>query len=334
MTKRPSVAVVGATGAVGREILKILEDREFPMSRLDLVASHRSAGDTLDFRGESIEVDALSEYSFDGSDIVLSSAGSSVSVEFAPRAVEAGAVIVDNTSAFRMDDDVPLVVPEVNAERIEDHEGIIANPNCSTIQMVVALEPIRQISDLDRVIVNTYQSASGAGQSGTEELMEGIESSLEGEDHEPETFSSELAFDVLPHIGPFFQNGFTKEEMKMTRETQKILAEPSLQVAATCVRVPVKRAHSEAITVDLEDSVDVKTVREALASGDGVRLLDDPDKLEYPTALRAEYTDDVWVGRLRRDPDREKTIHFWNVSDNLRKGAALNTVQIAEYLIT
>ncbi|MFW5966676.1 MAG: aspartate-semialdehyde dehydrogenase [Persicimonas sp.] len=328
------VAVVGATGAVGREMLDILEERAFPVRTLRVMASPRSAGKKLAFDGHQLEVEALTDASFEGVDIGLFSAGSSVSLEHAPRAVDQGAVVIDNTSAFRMDEDVPLVVPEVNAEEIRTGPGIIANPNCSTIQMVVALEPLRRAVGLERVVVSTYQSASGAGQKGVDELMASVRAYLEGgEEPEPNKFAHPLAFEALPHIDTFFDSGFTREELKMVRETRKIMDLQELDIAATCVRVPVIRSHSEAITVDLAAPLSVDKARRLFESAPGVRLLDDPEANAYPRARLAEKTDATWVGRIRRDLDREATLHFWCVSDNLRKGAALNSIQIAEYLV-
>ncbi len=329
-----SIAVVGATGAVGREIFEVLEERNFPVGELRAMASHRSAGKTITFDGRQVEVEDVAKADFSGVDIALFSAGSSVSRDYAHEFVDAGAVVVDNTSAFRMDPSVPLVVPEVNSHAIADHQGIIANPNCSTIQMVVALKPIADRYGLNRVVVSTYQSASGAGQSGVTELMEGVRAKVAGEQEPtPSTFAHPLAFDALPHIDVFDANGYTREELKMVRETRKIMETPKLEVSATCVRIPVVRSHSEAVTVDLEKDFDVEEVRRLLAESPGVEVMDEPEKARYPLARQAEGTDPCWVGRIRRDVARHRTLHFWVVSDNLRKGAALNAVQIAEELI-
>lgn len=329
-----NIAVVGATGAVGREMFDVLAERDFPVRQLRAMASHRSAGRQMMFGDRQVEVEDLAQADFDGVDFALFSAGSSVSRDYADRAVDAGAVVVDNTSAFRMEPSVPLVVPEVNAEAIDDHEGIIANPNCSTIQMVVALKPIADRYGLQRVVVSTYQSASGAGQSGVSELMEGVEAKISGEQEPtPSTFAHPLAFEALPHIDVFDANGFTREELKMVRETRKILGSPSLEVSATCVRIPVVRSHSEAVTLDLSKEVDADEVRQLLSKSPGVTVVDEPQKARYPLSRKAEGTDPCWVGRIRRDLDRPRTLHFWVVSDNLRKGAALNAVQIAEELI-
>ena len=326
--------MVGATGAVGREMLRILEERSFPYDTLRVMASARSAGKTLRVGDDEVVVEDLEKASFEGVKFALFSAGSSVSRAHAHRAVEAGAVVIDNTSAFRMDDEVPLVVPEVNPEAIGDHQGIIANPNCSTIQMVVALKPLADAYGLERVVVSTYQSASGAGQSGVEELMEGVRAVVNSEQEpEPSTFAHPLAFEALPHIDTFDASGYTREELKMVRETQKIMALPQLAVSATCVRVPVRRSHGEAVTVDMGRAVDLEDVLRLWKEQPGLELLDDPEQNAYPLSRQAEGTDPCWVGRVRRDISRDNTLHFWVVSDNLRKGAALNAVQIAEYMI-
>ena len=332
--RRYEVALVGATGAVGREMLAILQERSFPVGTLRVMASHRSAGKELDFGGQKVVVEDLAKADFSGVDFALFSAGGSVSKEYAPKAAKAGAVVIDNTSAFRMDPSVPLVVPEVNPEAIKGHQGIIANPNCSTIQMVVALKPLARDFGLSRVVVSTYQSASGAGQSGIEELIAGSKAYLSGEQEpQPSTFAHPLAFDALPHIDVFDPNGFTREELKMVRETRKILEMPDLAISATCVRVPVVRCHSEAVTVDLNEEISADEARRLWGDAPGVEVLDDPGANEYPLARQAASTDPCWVGRIRRDLDLANTLHFWVVSDNLRKGAALNAIQIAEKLI-
>ncbi|MFU8804884.1 MAG: aspartate-semialdehyde dehydrogenase [Bradymonadaceae bacterium] len=332
--KKYCVAVVGATGAVGREMLRTLEAREFPVRHLRAMASARSAGQTVEFRGEAIVVEDLETASFDGVDFALFSAGGSTSLVHGPRAVEEGVIVIDNTSAFRMRPDVPLVVPEVNSHALDAHQGIIANPNCSTIQMVVALKPIADAAGLERIIVSTYQSASGAGQKGIEELMAGARAFVNGEaDPEPKAFAHPLAFDVLPQIDVFNENGFTREELKMVDETRKIMELDDVEVAATCVRVPVLRGHSESVTVDLTRPLSAERARELWKGAPGVELYDDPSALKYPLARQAEGTDGTWIGRVRNDLHRPNTLHFWVVSDNLRKGAALNAVQIAEILV-
>lgn len=328
------VAVVGATGAVGREMLETLEQRDFPIRRLRAMASSRSAGEELPFADTSVVVEDLEKADFDGVQFGLFSAGSGVSKKHAGRAVEQGVIVIDNTSAFRMDPDKPLVVPEVNPGEIVDAPGIIANPNCSTIQMVVALEPLHEAAGLERVIVSTYQSASGAGQKGIDDLMEGLQARLAGEDDPtPKTFAHPLAFDVLPHIDVFYESGFTKEELKMVNETRKIMELPELRLSATCVRVPVLRSHSESITVDLAEPLSADEARKLWSTSPGVRVYDEPESNTYPLARLAERTDDTWIGRVRNDLDFQNTLHFWVVSDNLRKGAALNAVQIAEAIV-
>jgi len=336
------VAVVGATGAVGREMLTILADRDFPVASVRAMASVRSAGRALPFGPTEIEVEDLAEASFDGVEIGLFSAGASVSAEHAPRARDAGATVIDNTSAFRMDDDVPLVVPEVDADTLDGVAlpGIIANPNCSTTQMVVALEPLAEAVGLDRVVVSTYQSASGAGQGGVDELHDELENWAEAggtdaEDWEAaeEVFAHPLAFEALPHIGSIDDSGFTSEERKMVHETRKILDLPGLEIGAHCVRIPSIRSHSESLTVDLGDALSADEARNLWRDAPGVRLHDAPDEEHYPLGRVAAETDATWVGRVRRDLDRPETLHFWVVSDNLRKGAALNAIQIAETLV-
>jgi aspartate-semialdehyde dehydrogenase len=333
MSREFSVAVVGATGAVGREILATLERRNFPVRALRLMASERSAGTEVEFRGEKFVVENLETANFGGIDYVLSSPGGAVSRVHSPRMAEAGAVVIDNTSAWRMDPTVPLVVPEVNPEAAFEHRGIIANPNCSTIQMVVALKPIHDAAGIERVVVSTYQSASGAGQKGMWELWNGVQARIEGSvEPPPSTFAHPLAFDVLPQIDVFDEGGYTKEELKMLFETRKIMGLPELEVSATCVRVPVMRGHSEAVTVDLKRALSAEEARALLAKAPGVKLWDDPSHRQYPLARLAEGTDETWVGRVRVDTCRPQTLHLWVVADNLLKGAALNAVQIAELL--
>jgi len=331
-----TVAVVGATGAVGREMLKMLDDRDFPVGDLRVMASARSAGKTIEWKDRTLTIEDLEAADFTGVDFALFSAGGSTSKEHAPRVAEAGAVVIDNSSAWRMDDEVPLVVPEVNADALADiPKGIVANPNCSTIQMVVALKPIEDAVGIERVVVSTYQSASGAGQTGIEELMSDVnEFMYEGmPETERKKFAHPLAFEALPHIDVFFDSGYTREELKMVYETRKIMSLPDLQVSATAVRVPVIRSHSEAITLDLGAPLTTEQARALLAKAPGVKLYDDPSKNIYPLARLSEGTDPTWVGRIRQDLDRPQTLHLWVVADNLLKGAALNAVQIAEALI-
>ena len=334
------VAVVGATGAVGREMLATLQQFNLPVREIRALASARSAGSALPFAGSPITVQELTEESFAGVDIALFSAGGSVSREFGPIAAKAGAIVIDNSSAFRMDRDVPLVVPEVNPNAALDAftdrggRGIIANPNCSTIQMVVALQPLHQAALLTRVIVSTYQSVSGAGQQGITELLEGTRALLQNQpDPTPNKFAHPIAFNALPHIDVFFDSGYTREEMKMTLETRKIMGLPELPISATCVRVPVLRGHSEAVTVETERPLTVEQARALLGEAPGIQLLDDPSINSYPTPRAADGNDVTWVGRVRQDLDLPNTLHMWVVSDNLRKGAATNAVQIAQLLI-
>lgn len=327
------VAVVGATGKVGREILSILVERNFPMSDLVGLASERSVGRSVFFgKGESLAVRDLERYDFRGTDFVLSSAGGKVSGSFALGAVGRGAIVIDNTSYFRMDSGVPLVVPEVNEDALWGHKGIIANPNCSTIQMVVALKPLHERSRIKRVVVSTYQSVSGAGSMAVEEFLGQARDFVEEEESIPYRFTKQIAGNVIPHIDVFLEDGATKEEWKMVVETQKIL-DPTIAVHATCVRVPVLVGHSEAVNLTLEDSLGVEEAREILRGSLGVCVVDDREDRGYVTPRDAEGRDWVYVSRIRRDFTVENGLSLWVVSDNLRKGAALNAVQIAECLI-
>lgn len=335
MRKRPvNVAIVGATGAVGEEFLKILAEREFPVGRLLPLASSRSAGQDVTYRGEEFTVEELTSDSFGGVDIALFSAGGAVSEEFAPIAVDEGCVVIDNTSAFRMRRDVPLVVPEVNAHQIKHRRrGIIANPNCSTIQMVMALKPLHDVARIKRVVVSTYQSVSGAGKSAVEELSQQTQDIYNFFDITPKNFPYQIAFNCLPHIDIFLDNGSTKEEMKMVEETKKIMEDDSIHVSATAVRVPVFYAHSEAINVEFELPITIEEARQALEGAPGVTVVDDPASLKYPNAIDAAGKDDVFVGRIRIDETVPSGLNLWVVSDNIRKGAALNAIQIAEKVI-
>lgn len=330
---RPVVAVAGATGAVGEEMLAVLEQRAFPAERVIALASARSAGRKLPFAGGELEVQEMTERSFDGVDIALFSAGGSVSLEMAPHAVDAGCVVIDNSSAFRMHDDVPLVVPEVNPDDVAWHSGIIANPNCSTIQMVVALNPLHDIAPIKRVVVATYQAASGAGAAAMAELYEQSRQFLAGEELTVEQFAHRIAFNCIPQIDVFLDDGSTKEEWKMVVETKKIMHAPDLDVHATCVRVPVLRCHSEAVNVEFAEPVSLAEARAALAAAPNITLLDDPAAKLYPMPAMLEGTDDTYIGRLRADSTLESGLSMWVVADQLRKGAALNAVQIAELLL-
>ncbi len=323
------VAVAGATGAVGREMLKILEERKFPAEEFVLLASERSVGRKIPFRDSELPVSQIMEDAFAGVDLALFSCGASRSLEFAPAAVKAGAVVVDNSSAFRMDEGVPLVVPEVNPDAMAAHEGIIANPNCSTIQLVVALKPLHDAARIKRIVVSTYQAVSGAGQAAIDEMQ----AQVDGDAAAPREMPHQIAFNCLPHIDVFLDGGHTKEEKKMVDETRKILGAPHLAVSATCVRVPVFNAHSESVNVEFDEPVSPEEARELLASAPGVEVVDDVESFAYPMPKDADGEDPVYVGRIRRDDSRENTLNLWVVADNLRKGAALNAVQIAEVLI-
>ena len=326
------VAIAGATGAVGTEFLKLLEVRDFPMKSLRLLASSRSAGSKLKFRGENLEVEELTPKSFKGIDIAFFSAGGSRSKEFAPHAVDSGAVVIDNSSAFRMDEKVPLVVPEINPKQALEHQGLIANPNCSTIQMVVALNPIHRAANIQRVVVSTYQAVSGAGASAMEELKQQLRAWANDEPMKQEVFPTQIAFNLFPHIDVFQDNGYTKEEMKMVHETRKIMNAPNMQISATCVRVPVLRAHSEAVWVETEKSLSESEARELFEKEPGIVVQDERESGGYPTPWHITETQDTYVGRIRKDISHPNGLTFWVVADQLYKGAALNAIQIAEVL--
>ena len=330
-----NVAVVGATGAVGEEMREVLEERSFPVGELRLLASTRSAGQFLRFNGQNLRVDVLEEDSFKDIDIALFSAGGSVSDKFVPIAVGAGAVVIDNTARFRMELDVPLVVPEVNAKEIANYKarGIVANPNCSTIQMVVALKPIHDAAQIKRVVVSTYQSVSGAGRKAMEELSHQVAALFNGQEIEKEKFPHQIAFNCIPHIDAFTDGGYTKEEIKMINETRKILGEPSLPMTATTVRVPVFCSHSESVNVETEKKLTVGDVKAILREAPGVVVADEPENNVYPMPIDAVGKDATYVGRIREDNSVPNGLNLWVVADNLRKGAALNAVQIAEILI-
>jgi len=331
-----NVAVVGATGAVGEAMVEILAERNFPVGELHLLASERSAGKTVRFGGRSVRVRRLDQFDFEGVQIGLFSAGASISAEFAPKATAAGCIVIDNTSQFRYEADIPLVVPEVNPHAIAQHRarGIIANPNCSTIQMVVALKPIHDAVGIERINVATYQSVSGAGAKGVRELASQTADLLNAKPIEPKTFTRQIAFNVIPHIDVFQDNGYTKEEMKMVWETRKILEAPEMLVNATCVRVPVFYGHSEAVHIETRDKITAVQARALLSKAPGVRVMDERSNGGYPTAVvDAAGQDAVWVGRIREDISHARGLDLWIVSDNVRKGAALNSVQIAELLL-
>ncbi|RKX60299.1 MAG: aspartate-semialdehyde dehydrogenase [Thermodesulfobacteriota bacterium] len=335
MAKTFNVAVAGATGAVGQTMIKVLEERDFPVGEIRFLASERSEGKELSFKAEKVRVRKLDHDSFDGVDIAIFSAGGDRSLTFAPSAAEAGAVVVDNSSAWRMDPEVPLVVPEVNPHAISGYKakGIIANPNCSTIQMVVVLKPLYDYARIKRVVVSTYQAVSGTGQKAIVELEDQVKSWAEGRTLEPKVYPHQIAFNCLPHIDVFMDNGYTREEMKMVNETRKIMEDPEIQVSATAVRVPVFYSHSEAVNVEFEQKISASKARELLTNAPGIKVIDDPFRNAYPLALEAEGQDLTLVGRIREDISQANGLDFWVVADNIRKGAATNAVQIAELLV-
>jgi aspartate-semialdehyde dehydrogenase len=336
MSKLYNIAVVGATGAVGEAMLSILEERNFPVGEVYALASSKSVGKRIPFKGGSLKVDDLATFDFSKAQIGLFSAGGSISAEYAPKAAAAGCVVVDNTSHFRYDDDIPLVVPEVNPDKIADYKnrGIIANPNCSTIQMLVALKPIYDAVGITRINVCTYQAVSGTGKKGIEEVVKQTAKLLNGQPIETNVYPKQIAFNVLPQIDVFMDNGYTKEEMKMVWETQKILGDQTVMVNATAVRVPVFYGHSEAVHIETKTKIDADAVRTLLSNAPGVTVLDERKNGGYPTAVtESSGHDDVFVGRIREDISHPTGIDLWVVGDNVRKGAALNSVQIAEILV-
>lgn len=333
--KKYKVAVVGATGAVGNEMIKMLESRNFPVENIKLLASERSAGKKLKYNGQDIEVELLTKDGGKGVDIALFSAGGSISKEFAPSFAADGCFVIDNSSAWRMDKEVPLVVPEVNAHHLSKDKKLIANPNCSTIQMVVALKPLHDAAKIKRVIVSTYQSVSGAGQRGIDELTAQMKAWAEGKDiPAANKFQYQIALNLIPQIDVFTENGYTKEELKMTYETKKIMDDDKIEVSATCIRVPVFRSHSESVWIETEKPLSPALAKELLSKADGIQLMDEPESKKYPMPLFAEGMQTTYVGRVREDiSTKGNALTFWVVSDNLLKGAALNAVQIAEALI-
>lgn len=337
--KKYNVAILGATGAVGTEFLKLIEERSFPFAELRLLASARSAGKEIPFMGKTYVVQEATKDSFEGIDIALF-AGGSISKEFAPYAVKAGAVVIDNSSAFRMDPEVPLVVPEVNPEDILKHKGIIANPNCSTIIMLMALKPIHDLAKIKRIVVSTYQAVSGAGKEGIDELNDQCKAYAEGREMVAKILPSAslekhypIAFNLIPQIDVFLDNLYSKEEMKMVNETRKILHEENMRITATTVRVPVYRSHSESINIELEHDVELSEIAKAIDAFPGVQMMDDPQNQIYPMPLYTSEKYDCYVGRLRRDESNPNSFNLWVVGDQIRKGAALNTLQIAEVMI-
>jgi aspartate-semialdehyde dehydrogenase len=335
MGREYRVAVVGATGAVGQQMVSCLEERKFPVAHLKPLASERSMGKTVTFQGKEIPVELLTKEAFAGVEIALFSAGGGISKEYGPIAAQAGAVVVDNSSAWRMDPEVPLVVPEVNPQDIAlyKNKGIIANPNCSTIQMVVALKPLHDAARLKRVVVSTYQAVSGTGQKAVDELSSQVRALFNNEELVKKVYPHRIAFNVFPHIDVFLENGYTKEEMKMVDETKKIMGDDSIRVTATTVRVPVFYGHSEAVNIETERKLTPAKARKVLAKAPGVKVVDNPAKNEYPMPLDAAGQDLTLVGRIREDFSIENGLNFWVVADNLRKGAATNAVQIAEILV-
>jgi aspartate-semialdehyde dehydrogenase len=327
------VAILGATGAVGQELLELLAERNFPLTDLKLLASPRSSGSIIEFKGEKIQVEALGDDSFKDVDIVLASAGGSISKAYIPKAVAAGAVAIDNSSAFRMNPDVPLVVPEINPEAASKHRGIIANPNCTTILLGVAIYPLHQIQPIQRIVVSTYQSASGAGARAMEEVKQQTRAILNGTTPPTESFPYPLAFNLFPHNTPINDAGYCEEEMKMVNETRKIFDAPDIRISATCVRVPVLRAHSEAVNLEFAQPFPVAKAREIIANAKGIKLVEDWQANYFPMPIDATGKDDVLVGRIRQDLSHASSLELWLCGDQIRKGAALNAVQIAELLV-
>ena len=328
------VAILGATGAVGSELLELLESRQFPLSHLKLLASPRSAGQVIQFQGQSIEIEAVDPDSFKNIDIVLASAGGSISRQWASTIVSSGATLIDNSSAFRMDPNVPLIVPEINPQAILDHGGIIANPNCTTILMGLAIYPLHRINPIERLIVSTYQSASGAGARAMEELKFHSAEILAGRSPSPEIFPYPLAFNLFPHNSSLNEVGYCEEEMKMLNETRKIFDEPTLRISATCVRVPILRAHSESVNIEFKAPISVKEATEILSNAPGVKVVQDWKRNYFPMPIDASGRDEVLVGRIRQDLSHPLALELWLCGDQIRKGAALNAVQIAELLIS
>ena len=333
MSQEISVAILGATGAVGQELLKLLQERKFPIKELKLLASPRSAGSKIEFEGKEITVTAVDDNSFQGVDLVLASAGGSTSKAWAHKAVKAGAVVIDNSSAFRMDDNVPLVVPEINPEAAAKHQGIIANPNCTTILLGVAVYPLHKIQPIKRIVVATYQSASGAGARAMEEAKTQARDILDGKQPKAEVLPYPIAFNLFAHNSPLNEQGYCEEELKMVNETRKIFDAPEIRVTATCIRVPILRAHSEAVNLEFAKPFDVDLARETIAASAGVKLVEDWQSNHFPMPIEATGKDPVLVGRIRQDISHESGLELWLCGDQIRKGAALNAIQIAELLL-
>lgn len=332
--KKYNVAVLGATGAVGREMIKVLEERKFPINELRLLASEKSVGEKIKFCNDTLVVQEAKENSFENIDIVLGAVGNSLSKKFLPWAVEAGAVVIDNSSAYRLNDDVPLVVPEINKEDVKKHKGIIANPNCSTIIALVAINELNKYSKVKRMIVSTYQAVSGAGSKGISELNEQVKDIINDKEVITSAFPYQIAYNLIPQIGDFDENGYSQEEMKLQNEGRKILHNNDLNVNCTCVRVPVYRSHSESITIETENEITPEKARELLKNADGVKLIDDPQNKQYPMPLYTADQDLIFVGRIRKDMSCDNSLSLWCSGDQIRKGAATNAVQIAEVLIS
>ena len=332
MSKNVRIAVCGATGAVGQQMLRCLEEQNFPYADLRLLASPRSAGKKIKVKDKLIEVQALAKNSFNNIDVALFSAGGSISRQWAPVAAQAGAVVIDNSSAWRMDPKVPLIVPEVNPGALKDHKGLIANPNCSTVQMLVVAKPLHDAFKIKRIVVSTYQAVSGTGLPGIEELDSQLKAFFAGEPIKNSVYPRQILFNAVPQIDDFLESGYTKEEMKLVNETHKIL-DPEILVSPTAIRVPVFRGHSEAINIETEKPVSPEEVRSVLSKAKGVKVMDEPFKSVFPTALDVEAHDEVLVGRIRKDPTISRGINMWVVADNVAKGAALNAVQIAELFL-
>lgn len=328
-----NIAVVGATGAVGEEMLKILEEKDFPVNKLKLFATERSKGKKINFKGETYTVQTIEKGSFKDIDIALFSIGSGASKEIAPQAAKEGAIVIDNSNAFRMDEGVPLIVPEINPDEIFNHQGIIANPNCSTIQMVLVLKPILDNAGIERIVLSTYQAVSGTGRKAIEELKTQSEDYLQGKKLNKEAYPHQIAFNVLPHIDIFYENGYTKEELKLVREPRKILDAHDLRITATAARVPVFYGHAESVNIETEEKISINNLTKLLNNTEGVKVIDNVKNNEYPLQVMSETNDNVMVGRLREDETIKKGINMWIVANNLRKGAALNAVQIAEKII-
>ena len=328
-----NIAVVGATGAVGQEIIDILEERNFPVGKLKLIASKKSEGKKISFLDKKIEIESIKKGIFEDIDIALFSIASDLSKKFAPQAVREGAVVIDNSNAFRMDEDVPLVVPEINANKINEHQGIIANPNCSTIQLVMAIKPIFKKYGLKRVIVNTYQAVSGTGKKAISELEQQVRDYIDNNEIKSEVYPHQIAFNLLPHIDEFQENKYTKEEMKVVKETKKILDDREIPITATAVRVPVLNGHGESVNIETEVSYLIDDIKNSIDKMENVKLVDNINENEYPMPIMIENEDNVLVGRVRRDYSKKNALNMWIVANNLRKGAALNAVQIAEKMI-